>query len=305
MSLSIVCEDLCKRFRSVSAIDHVNLSVSEGSIYALVGPNGAGKTTLIKILLNLMQPTSGRAAVIGCDSRHLGSTTFARIGYVSENQELPEWMTVNYFLSYLKPFYPTWDDALSDELVRQLDIPRDRKLSALSRGMKMKAALASALAFRPQLILLDEPFSGLDPLVRDELIEGLLERAGQSTILISSHDLAEVESFASHVGFLDAGRMQLSEEITTLTGRFRQIEITVDGIAGLPANWPSYWLRPEASAPLIRFIDSQFEEDRTASEIRQMFPNTANVSINRMALREIFVALARSRRNKDGKGLAA
>jgi ABC-2 type transport system ATP-binding protein len=230
---------------------------------------------------------------------------FARIGYVSENQELPEWMTVDYFLRYLKPFYATWDDVLAAELVRQLDLPGDRKISALSRGMRMKAALAAALAFHPQLIVLDEPFSGLDPLVRDEFIEGLLERANQSTIFISSHDLAEVESFASHVGFLDAGRMQLSEEITTLTGRFRQIEITFDGFAGLPANWPAHWLRPEASAPLIRFIDSQFEEDRTAAQIRQMFPSAANVSISGMALREIFVALAKSRRNKGAKEIAA
>jgi ABC-2 type transport system ATP-binding protein len=257
------------------------------------------------MLVNLMHPTGGRATVLGCDSRKLSAATFARIGYVSENQELPEWMTVKYFLKYLKPFYPTWDDALADELVQQLDLPRDRKLSALSRGMKMKAALASVLASHPQLILLDEPFSGLDPLVRDEFIEGLLERAGHSTVFISSHDLAEVESFASHVGFLDAGRMQLSEEITTLTGRFRQIEITVDGFAGIPANWPADWLRPEASAPLIRFIDSQFEEDRTAAEIRQMFPNATNISINRMVLREIFVALAKSRRNKGAKEIAA
>lgn len=305
MGSPIVCEDLCKRFGRVPAVDHLNLSVPEGSIYALVGPNGAGKTTLIKVLVNLVRPTSGRATLLGCDSRKLSAAIFARLGYVSENQELPEWMTVSYFLGYLKPFYSTWDDTLAGELVRQLDLPRDRKLSALSRGMKMKAALASALAFHPQLILLDEPFGGLDPLVRDEFIEGLLERAGDSTILISSHDLAEVESFASHVGFLDAGRMQLSEEITTLTGRFRQIEITVNGAVSLPQNWPAHWLMPEASAPLIRFIDSRFEEGRTAAEIRQMFPNVANVSISRLALREIFVALAKSRRNKSAKEIAA
>ncbi|HXE13746.1 MAG TPA: ABC transporter ATP-binding protein [Bryobacteraceae bacterium] len=305
MGSPIVCEDLCKRFGRVPAVDHLNLNVPEGSIYALVGPNGAGKTTLIKVLVNLVRPTSGRATLLGCDSRKLSAAIFARLGYVSENQELPEWMTVSYFLGYLKPFYSTWDDTLAGELVRQLDLPRDRKLSALSRGMKMKAALASALAFHPQLILLDEPFGGLDPLVRDEFIEGLLERAGDSTILISSHDLAEVESFASHVGFLDAGRMQLSEEITTLTGRFRQIEITVNGAVSLPQNWPAHWLMPEASAPLIRFIDSRFEEGRTAAEIRQMFPNVANVSISRLALREIFVALAKSRRNKSAKEIAA
>ena len=104
-------------------------------------------------------------------------------------------MTVDYFLAYLKPFYPSWDDTLATELIRELQLPRDRRLGQLSRGMQMKAALASSLAYHPRLILLDEPFSGLDPLVRDEFIEGLLERAAGTTILVSSHDLVLLHRF--------------------------------------------------------------------------------------------------------------
>jgi ABC-2 type transport system ATP-binding protein len=114
-------------------------------------------------------------------------------------------MTVGGLLDYMRPFYPTWDRALEQQLVRQFDLPLGRKLKHLSRGMRMKAAFASSLAYRPPLIVLDEPFTGLDPLVRDELIEGLLERAPETTIFLSSHDLAEIESFASHVGYLEAG----------------------------------------------------------------------------------------------------
>src|SRR4029077_12238928 len=112
--------------------------------------------------------------------------------YVSENQQMPRWMTVEYLLAYLKPFYPSWDDARAEELLRQFQLPRDRKLRHLSRGMWMKAALASSLSYRPRLLVLDEPFSGLDPLVREDLIEGLLDSAGETTILISSHDLADI-----------------------------------------------------------------------------------------------------------------
>jgi len=101
---------------------------------------------------------------------------------VSENQELPEWMRVGALMDYLRPFYPSWDRALEKELVEQFDLPLERKLGNLSRGMRMKAALASSLAYHPKLIVLDEPFTGLDPLVRDELIQGLLERAEESTI---------------------------------------------------------------------------------------------------------------------------
>src|SRR6185436_9106708 len=102
---------------------------------------------------------------------------FQQIGYVSENQEMPEWMTVGYLMNYLKPFYPAWDDDRARELLAQFGLPLDRKIKHLSRGMRMKTALASSLAYRPELLVLDEPFSGLDPLVRDEFIEGLVESA--------------------------------------------------------------------------------------------------------------------------------
>ena len=133
-------------------------------------------------------------------------------------------MTVGYFMAYLKPFYPTWDDARASELLREFDLPLDRKLKHLSRGMWMKTALASSLAYRPPLLILDEPFTGLDPLVRDELIEGVLDAAEGATILVSSHDLAEIETFASHIGYLDRGRLQFSEEMTSLVARFREME---------------------------------------------------------------------------------
>ena len=151
-------------------LNGLNLAVPEGSLYGLLGPNGAGKTTTIKILMNIIGASGGRAEALGVDSRRLGPKSFAQIGYVSENQEMPEWMTVEYFLAYLRPFYPAWDVAREKELLRQFELPLDRKLKHLSRGMRMKAALASSLAYRPKLIVLDEPFTGLDPLVRDEFI---------------------------------------------------------------------------------------------------------------------------------------
>lgn len=292
----IQCTAVSKKFSGRYAVDSLNLEVPEGSIYALVGPNGAGKTTLMKMLVNIIRPSDGSATVLGRDSRKLSPEEFAQIGYVSENQDLPEWMTVEYFFAYLKPFYPTWDDALAEQLIHEFDLPKDRKLRHLSRGMKMKAALASSLAYHPRLVLLDEPFSGLDALVRDEFIEGLLERADGTTIFISSHDLAEIESFASHVGFLDAGRMQFSEEITTLAGRFREIEITTEASPLPHSNWPSGWLIPKSSAAVIRFVDTQFNEERTRGAIRELFPGAINISVNPMPLREIFVALAKANR---------
>jgi ABC-2 type transport system ATP-binding protein len=297
MSDMIAATDLVKRFRSVRVLDHLNLTVPQGSVFGLAGPNGAGKTTTIKILMNILRPNSGQATVLGVDSRALGPETLANIGYVSENQELPEWMTVKYLLAYLKPFYPSWDDQRAAQLIRQFDLPLDRQLRHLSRGMRMKAALAASLAYRPPLLIMDEPFSGLDPLVREELIEGLLESAGETTILISSHDLAEIESFASHIGYLDRGRLQLSEEMTSLTARFREVEVMVDSPPLVPLDrpWPAHWLRPETSPALVRFVETHFDAERTPAEIRRLFSDVRNISANPMPLRAIFITLARDR----------
>jgi ABC-2 type transport system ATP-binding protein len=247
--------------------------------------------------MNILQPTAGSIEVLGKDSRALEPEDLARIGYVSENQEMPGWMTVSYLMSYLKPFYPTWDDARASELVRMFDLPPERELRKLSRGMWMKAALAAALAYRPQLLVMDEPFSGLDPLVRDDLINGLTHSASETTIFISSHDLGEIESFATHIGYLSAGRLQFSEEMASLAARFRQIEVTVNGTGVTPTakDWPSEWLRRETpSAPgLIRFVDSQFHPVRTPAEIDRVFGRVTEVSIQTMPLRAIFVTLAR------------
>lgn len=288
--------DLSKRFRSTVALDHMNMAVPEGSVYGLVGPNGAGKTTTIKLLMNLHQPTAGRAEVFGHDSRRISPQDFAQIGYVSENQEMPEWMTVGYLMVYLKPFYPAWDAARAAELLRQFELPLDRKLRHLSHGMRMKAALASSLAHRPRLIVLDEPFTGLDALVRDELIEGVLESADSATILISSNDLAEIESFTSHIGYLDRGHLQFSEEMTSLTERFREIEITLPSPLPSPATWPATWLNAQQSPAVVRFVDSQFEQDRTMAEVRRLFGDAQQISVSPMPLRAIFVTLAKAGR---------
>jgi ABC-2 type transport system ATP-binding protein len=294
---AIHTENLTKKFWRVEALNGLNLDVPEGAVYALVGPNGAGKTTAIKILMNIFGPTSGHAEVLSVESTRIAGQPFTSIGYVSENQELPEWMRVGALLEYLRPFYPSWDRTLEDDLIRQFDLPRDRKLSNLSRGMRMKAALASALAYHPKLIVLDEPFTGLDPLVRDELIQGLLERAEESTILVSSHDLAEIESFASHVGYLEQGRLRFSEELTQLVERFREVQVTFDGAARLPEKPPESWMQINSSAAVVRFIEDRFDPERTRTDIRGAFGEVRDVTFSPMTLREIFLAMAKAGRN--------
>src|SRR5216110_2021489 len=293
MPQAIHTDQLSKHFGRVIALDRVNLDVQEGALYALVGQNGAGKTTTIKVLMNLIRATGGSAIVLGTDSHNIRGKSYTQIGYVSENQEMPEWMKTGALLKYLREFYSTWDSDLEQSLVKQFDLPLDRKIKTLSRGMKMKLALASALAFHPKLIVLDEPFGGLDPLVRDQLIEGLLELAGESTLLLSSHDLAEIESFASHVGYLEEGKLRFSEEMTSLAARFREVEITFETDSVLPSPIPGNWLQAKAAGGVVRFVESQFDDQRTGAEIQRVFGHVKAVAFRAMSLRAIFLAIAR------------
>ncbi len=293
MSDVLTTHNLSKRYRKLVALDKLSLAVPEGSVYALLGANGAGKTTALKLMMNLHPATSGEATVLGIDSRQLQGRHFEQIGYVSENQDQPGWMTLSYLLRYLKPFYPTWDDARASELVTQFRLPLDRPIKHFSRGMQMKASLASSLSYHPKLLVLDEPFSGLDPLTREELIEALLECAPETSIVVSSHDLADIESFASHIGYLDKGRLEFGEELAALSARFREIEVTLDEPA-LPAPWPTHWLRPEASPAVVRFVETHFDSERTIGEIRLLFRGVTHIEANPMPLRSIFVTLARS-----------
>ena len=299
MNTAIRTEHLGKKFGGIEALSDLNLDVPTGAIYALVGPNGAGKTTSIKILMNIFPATCGRAEVLGANSSELAGQSFTSIGYVSENQELPDWMRVGDFFAYLRPFYPSWDRDLENTLIRQFQLPLDRRLGKLSRGMRMKAALASSLAYRPKLIVLDEPFGGLDPLVRDEVVEGLLERAPESTIFVSSHDLAEIENLASHIGYLEQGHLRVSEEMTTLSERFREVELTLDEPSTPPQDLPTTWMHINSSAAVLRFIETRFDEERTTAEIRRLFGNVRHVSFTPMSLRSIFLAMA-----KAGRGFA-
>jgi ABC-2 type transport system ATP-binding protein len=212
----IETQGLSKTYGDFAALHDLDIAVPEGSVFAMMGSSGAGKTTAIKIMLNMLSATRGRATLCGVDSREIGPAVLAQIGYVSENQTLPARLSVADFFAYLRPHYAGWDRALEEELRAQFRLPPERKIGALSHGMRLKMALACALPFRPKLLILDEPLSGLDALARDEIIAGFLRQAGKMTILVSSHELDEVERFATHVAFLHEGRLLFQGSVAAL-----------------------------------------------------------------------------------------
>ena len=286
----------------MGAVTDLDLRVPAGSVFALVGPNGAGKTTTIKLLMNLLEPTRGSARVLGAESRRLGARDLERIGYVSENQQIPDWMTPGELLAYCRPFYPRWDAALCARLQGDLGLTASAPLKTLSRGTRMKAALLASLAFRPDLLVLDEPFTGLDALVRDELIAILSVRDIARTVFIASHDIAEVERLAGWIGFMDGSRLLFAEPVADLLNRCRLVEVTGagDAVPALP-DQPDWLLQGQAGSTL-RFVDTAHGAPDAGDSIAAAFPG-AGIRIAPLSLREIFVAL--SRRAADARAAEA
>ena len=291
-----------RRFPRSWALRHASFRVPAGSITAMLGPNGAGKSTALSIALNLLRPSAGRVEILGTDSRKLGPTQLARIGYVAEGMELPDWMTVDQFLGWCRPLYPKWDADLERTLRSRFSLPGDRRLKHLSRGQRMKAALIGALSYRPELLVLDEPFSGLDPLVRDEFITGLLELAGGEgfTVLLSSHDIEEVDRLADHVVLLNHGAVVLDEDSGPLLDRHRQVEILLPADFGELPKFPATWIDRQSSGRVLRFTDTAHDPAKSPEFFASHFSNCPPADIRPLTLRELFVTLVRTGRADAG-----
>ena len=187
----------------------VNLEVPTGTIFGLLGRNGAGKTTTIKALLGLLKPESGQCKVLGLDSQKDPLAVRRGVGYMAEDQRMYGWMTVDQIIRWSASFYPKWDRSFTDKLLEVLQLDRKIKVKALSKGQNSRLALLLALGHRPQVVILDDPTLGLDPIARKEFLRyviGLLQ-SHNVTVFFSSHLLYEIEPVADYVAILDQGRI--------------------------------------------------------------------------------------------------
>jgi ABC-2 type transport system ATP-binding protein len=272
----------------------LSLTVPEGSAYALIGANGAGKTTTIRLLMNLITPWRGTATVMGVDSKRLPPELLAQIGYVSESQTLPSRLTVAGYLDYLRPFYPAWDRSLEDSIRKRLQLPDTRRIGALSHGMRLKMGLACALPFRPKLLILDEPFGGLDPLAREQILEGLLLQGGEVTLLIASHELDEIENVTTHVGFMHAGRMLLQEPMSDLGSRLREVRVVLQPDSVVPERLPREWLQPSRFGNVLSFLDTRYTAESLGERVRAVVGPVKQIDVQSLPLNAVFKALARA-----------
>ena len=218
--------ELTRRFGDRTALASVSVSLSRGGVYGLVGANGAGKTTLIKHVLGLLRAESGSVRVFGLDPVAEPVGVLSRIGYLSEENDLPGWMTVDELMRYSRALYPGWDDAYAEELRRMFALEGEARIKTLSKGQKARAGLLVALAHRPELLVLDEPSSGLDPIVRRDILGAVLRTIAHEgrTVLFSSHLLDEVDQIADHVTMITEGKVVLSAPMDAIKQSHRSLE---------------------------------------------------------------------------------
>jgi ABC-2 type transport system ATP-binding protein len=224
--------DVTKQFKNCLATDSLSFQFRSRGTLGLLGPNGAGKTSCLKMMMGLMRPTSGSVSMLGLDVFAEGPKVRQQIGYVPEDPWLYPWMTVGQVIQFASAMYDRWSSRLAEDLLVTLDLPSDRAVKNLSKGMRMKTALLVALAHRPRILILDEPMSGLDPLARDELIETLVKSRGEETerIILSSHQIDDVTRLADEVVILNAGKLLVHAPIDDLIRATKRVEaVLLDG----------------------------------------------------------------------------
>jgi ABC-2 type transport system ATP-binding protein len=221
---------LSRRFGDKVALDDVGITVPTGSVFGLVGENGAGKTTLIKHVLGLLKAEAGSVRVFGRDPAADPVGVLADIGYLSEDVDLPGWMRVEELLRYVRAFYPRWDVAYAERLRREFELNLAARVKDLSKGQRARAGLLVALAYRPRLLVLDEPSSGLDPIVRRDILGAIIRTIADEgrTVLFSSHLLDEVERVSDHVAMIKGGKIVLDGELDDIRESHRRVTLVFD-----------------------------------------------------------------------------
>jgi ABC-2 type transport system ATP-binding protein len=286
----IETRDLHKRYDGVAAVNGLTLQVPAGSICGFLGRNGAGKTTTIKLLLGMARPTSGEARVFGLPAADPRASVGIRrrTGFVSDEKDLYDYMTVADMIRFTAPFFPRWRVDLEARYLRSFDLPADRKISTLSRGMRTKLALLLALCRRADLLVLDEPTSGLDPAVIEEVLQAIVAHVAgeQATVFFSSHQIGEVEQIADRVVVIDRGRAVVSGALDDLRDNYRRIQLVFDGEAPDVAFRAPGVVRVRRQGRVLTVLSSLGAE-AIVGEARAM--NPISIDVGAVGLKEVFL----------------
>jgi ABC-2 type transport system ATP-binding protein len=288
---AIVTQSLSKRFGRRLALEGVSAHVPRGTIYGLMGPNGAGKTTLIRVLLNLLDPTRGSATVLGYDVVRETVKVKQRVGHVAALQPLWDWMRVGEYARFLAGCYPKWNQESVSTILSRVGLGDKDVIRDLSRGQRALVSLAVAIGHEPELLLLDEALTGLDPIARREVLRGIIEvmHAEGRTVLIAGQDIADMERVCDHVGFLVKGRLVWESSLEELKERVKRVR--VEHPTGPPPAVPEGAFARVQEARQTTFTVSNF----TPALVDSLRGDGRRVEAQDLGLEEIFVDLAQAR----------
>ena len=289
-SLAIETVDLTKRYDRVEALRGLNLRVPSGSIFGFLGRNGAGKTTTAKVLLGMARPTSGLARVFGMPAEDPKASVAirTRTGFVSDEKDLFDYMTVDEMIRFTAPFFPRWRSDLEQRYIHRFELPRERRVKELSRGMRTKLALLLALCRAADLLILDEPTSGLDPAMTEEVLQALVTHVSseEATVFFSSHQIAEVEQIADHVAIIDHGRTVLSGALDDLREQYRRVQLVFESDAP-PASFQAPGVvRVRRNGRVLTVLSSR-GADLLIQEAKQL--NPLSVDVMPIPLKDLFL----------------
>jgi ABC-2 type transport system ATP-binding protein len=290
----VAVTDLSRRFGAKTVLNEVSLYVPRGSVFGLVGENGAGKTTLIKHILGLLRAESGTVRVFNLDPAADPVAVLGNVGYLSEQPDLPGWMRVEELMRYTQAFYPNWDRAYAEALRAQFGLNPAQRLNTLSKGQAAKAGLLVAQAHRPKLLLLDEPSSGLDPMVRRDILEAVIRTVADEgrTVFFSSHLLEEIERVADQIAMLHHGRLVWCGSLDEIKARHRRLTLHFEtaqlkppviagalSIAGAGKEWTVVGNGARAEWPAIAAgLHARIVEERAPS-LNEIFMAQAGTAI--------------------------
>lgn len=292
MSNAIEVRGVTKRFGRQTAVDNVSLSVPAGCVFALLGENGAGKSTLIRMLLGLATPDAGELQVLGRSSTADGEMIRRQVGYVSERPTLYDWMTAAEIGWFTAGFYGDGFESNYRQLLASFQVPADRKIAHMSKGMRAKVVLSLALAHRPPLLVMDEPTSGLDTLVRREFLESMVDQAASGrTVLLSSHQIGEVERVADWVAIMHEGRLLELSRLDQMKATTRAWTVTMEGAASAPPPMGGAVLAHSRNGRQWQLLvrDADLDVDATTAQLMDRSGVVA-VDSHTPSLEEIFVA---------------
>jgi len=288
MPYALEIRGLEKRYRNFT-LGPLDLTVPPGAIYGFVGPNGSGKTTTIDLIFGMGAKDAGSISVLGFDHVTAEVDMKKRVGYVSPELNFQPWGRVRNVIHFVRGFYPTWDSSYCDELQRAFHITPDERIMALSFGARTKLSLILALSWRPAVLILDEPTTGLDAISKQQMFSELLAavRDGDRTVFISSHAITDLERFADHVGMIKQGRLIFEGEITEVLDRYRFVDFTIERPIEL-ADHPGVLVQAKASNRWRVLLD------RSRATIDWLKSRGAtDITDAPLTLEELFVALGR------------